>query len=306
MNKNEIIACRDDIIAKHGEWIANISLNDGVTTRSGETPVASQRMVKVLNAAIDIGADPARGIRVLDLGTQEGVHAIEFARRGAQVVSVEGRESNFVKLEFAKKAIGLSNLQNLLIDINNVDEIIALGEFDFIICSGILYHLPKQTQEPLLRYMSSNSRIGFLVDSHFSFSNNDSFELDGVSYFGSTASEFDAASDDQELAKSVYKSIDAQPSFLISRASFVNLMDKFGVRSVYELFLPARSPSKERALVNRCCFVCVSGEREKHEGKDAASDSYPETELCYVSPRKLIMASKFENSLVQKILRILR
>ncbi len=294
MTDAEVISGRDLIISEDGPWIANISLRPGMTTTPDAPLLASQRMVKILDAAIDMGARPEDGIRVLDLGTQEGTHGIAFARRGASVVTVEGRENNFRKLDFATKAIGLENIQNIRADIVQLIQDRALGEFDFIICSGILYHLPIETQGEILEYMCANSKIGFIVDSHFSFKNNASFKCNGREYFGNLDSEFGKNAQDEEIKGAVYKSIDARPSFQISRASFVNFMNDRGVRSVYELFTPIRSPSEEPALINRCCFVCVTGDRETHEGQKPPSDRFLESELIYVSPSVLKKAGKWD------------
>jgi len=128
-------------------------------------------MVRILSAARDIGVRFGQGATVLDLGTQEGVHGIEFAKKGAMVTTIEGRRANWRKVEFASKAIGLENIKNILDDITGLD-FENMEEFDFVICSGILYHLPIETQSALLDYLATKSRIGFVVDSHFSFQNN--------------------------------------------------------------------------------------------------------------------------------------
>lgn len=300
MDRTEIITERDRIISEDGPWIANLSLGGGLCTRPGEPLVASQRMVKLLQATGDLVSRPLSDLRVLDLGTQEGVHGIEFARRGARVVTIEGRKKNYRKLDFATRAIGLSNIQNILGDINSILFDSDLGEFDVIICSGILYHLPLRSQPRILSYIFDKAKDLVVVDSHFSLENNSTFEYLGKNYFGSAATEFEGVPSADVVEDSVYKSLTIEPSFQISRESFVNFMMNKGCRSVYEMFLPARSPSREPALVNRCCFVCVKGRCETHEGNFAPAEEYVEGDLSYFSPRTTVMAQKYANSLANR------
>ena len=68
----------------------------GARRRRGEAPprhAARRRRVRRI----------ARGVRVLDLASLEGMYALELARRGADVVAIEGREANVEKARFAAR-----------------------------------------------------------------------------------------------------------------------------------------------------------------------------------------------------------
>jgi SAM-dependent methyltransferase len=79
--------------------------------------------------------------RVLELGCLEGGHTIELARRGFQVVGVEGREENVRRARWICRLFktGASVVRADL----ETTPLAAFGRFDLIFCSGLLYHLPK-------------------------------------------------------------------------------------------------------------------------------------------------------------------
>ena len=44
---------------------------------------------------------------MLDLASLEGMYALELARRGAEVIAIEGREANIEKARFAARALAI-------------------------------------------------------------------------------------------------------------------------------------------------------------------------------------------------------
>ena len=66
---------------------------------------------------------------------------MEFALKGAQVVAIEGREENNAKARAAAASKGLKNIQFVTDDVRNLSRE-RFGQFDVVLCSGILYHLP--------------------------------------------------------------------------------------------------------------------------------------------------------------------
>jgi 2-polyprenyl-3-methyl-5-hydroxy-6-metoxy-1,4-benzoquinol methylase len=55
----------------------------------------------------------------------------------ATVVGIEGREANIMKAEFARKALGLSNLRFVQSDVRKLS-ISNIGAFDVVLCWGLL------------------------------------------------------------------------------------------------------------------------------------------------------------------------
>jgi protein-L-isoaspartate O-methyltransferase len=81
--------------------------------------------------------------RVLELGGMEGIDTFQLAsREGVEVVSVEGRLENVRKAEFLNGLYGFGNIRFVHADLESYDPR-PLGDFDAVMCSGILYHLEK-------------------------------------------------------------------------------------------------------------------------------------------------------------------
>jgi SAM-dependent methyltransferase len=79
--------------------------------------------------------------RVLELGSLEGGHTIELARRGYSVTAVEGRPENVRRARWVCRLLDLDPV----ILTANLEEtpLREFGRFDVVFCSGLLYHLPR-------------------------------------------------------------------------------------------------------------------------------------------------------------------
>lgn len=67
------------------------------------------------------------------------LYAIEFACHKAACLGIEGREANIEKARFAKQVLLLDNLEFAQDDVRNLT-IEKHGQFDVVLCLGILYH----------------------------------------------------------------------------------------------------------------------------------------------------------------------
>lgn len=93
--------------------------------------------------------------QILELGPYEGYHTCYLHQNGAgQTVSVEGNPRNFLKCLIVKNHYGLDNTQFLLGDATKY-LIRTKRTFDFILASGILYHLANPIAA--LRQMTDRS-----------------------------------------------------------------------------------------------------------------------------------------------------
>jgi SAM-dependent methyltransferase len=81
---------------------------------------------------------------ILELGSLEGGHSFELARRPGveRVVAIEGREDNVDRARFVKDVLGLSHVEFVVANLEEYP-LAPLGRFDVVFCSGLLYHLPK-------------------------------------------------------------------------------------------------------------------------------------------------------------------
>src|SRR5438309_10055658 len=82
------------IIDRFGPWVANnIHLADDLYTIGKRIEGDEIKLRRVLQVVADATRRPLDTLRVLDLACLEGLYAIEFARHGATVVGIEGREA---------------------------------------------------------------------------------------------------------------------------------------------------------------------------------------------------------------------
>ena len=91
-------------------------------------------------AGMQVHGHSLAGKRVLDLACGEGGHAIQFARKGAQVLGVEGRKLYVDRARFAAEATGTADrIEILQGDVRKLPA--DIGTFDIVVFSGILHHL---------------------------------------------------------------------------------------------------------------------------------------------------------------------
>jgi 2-polyprenyl-3-methyl-5-hydroxy-6-metoxy-1,4-benzoquinol methylase len=238
-----------EVTAAHGEWTDhNMLLADGVYTISPE--VVSHKLRRIVQVVSDVSLRPISELRVLDLACLEGGYALEFARQGATVVAIEGREANISKARFAKEQLGLENIEFSLDDVRNLSRE-RYGEFDVVLCLGILYHLDT---EDVVNFVHSIGEVcsGFAVfDTFVGMSENRRFSVKGREYWGRLMHEHAAEATEEERLHDLWASIDNPKSFWISRPSLLNLLQHAGFSSVHETFVPVEleKPADRLTLV---------------------------------------------------------
>src|SRR5215472_2767563 len=129
------------VVDKFGPWTAsNIHLDNDCYTIGKKIEGDEIKLRRVLQIVSDAARKPFRSLRLLDLACHEGIYAIEFARQGAGVVGIEGREAHIEKAKFVKNTLSLNNLEIYQDDVRNLSKA-KYGSFDVVLCLGILYHL---------------------------------------------------------------------------------------------------------------------------------------------------------------------
>jgi SAM-dependent methyltransferase len=250
---------RDALIRKHGEWIYDIPLSEGVWTRESEQPLPHTRMRRIVQTIADLVVKPLSECRILDLGCLEGLFTLELARQGANVVGVDARRGHIDKAEFAKAQMGLDRATFQVDDVRNVSAQ-TYGQFDAIVCSGLLYHLPAQDGAELLRTLHEMARL-LVIDTHISLAPQESFTFLGDTYHGESYREHAKGDVDEVMEHRPLASYGNEFSYLFSRPSLVNLLAAVGFTSCYECMLPIHlnygRPGLEHA--DRCTFVAVKG-----------------------------------------------
>jgi SAM-dependent methyltransferase len=81
---------------------------------------------------------------ILELGALEGGHSFALSNRPTvqRVVAAEGRPSNIERAVFVQKLLNADKVKFVEANLESFD-LSALGKFDAVFCSGLLYHLPE-------------------------------------------------------------------------------------------------------------------------------------------------------------------
>jgi 2-polyprenyl-3-methyl-5-hydroxy-6-metoxy-1,4-benzoquinol methylase len=228
----------DDVVAKYGPWTAhNIHLGEDIYTIvpgiEGDNEFRLQRIVQIVS---DLSPQPLDELRVLDLGCLEGLFAVEFARRGADVVGLEGREANIAKARFAKDVLELGTLELVLDDIRNLSRA-KYGEFDVVLCLGVLYHFDAPAVFGVLEHVADVCRGFAIVETHISTTRRRSFGYRGRTYWGSTLDE-PASSASEHDRRILWSSLGNRRSVLLTRVSLCNALVHSGFTTVFENHMP--------------------------------------------------------------------
>jgi SAM-dependent methyltransferase len=242
------------VIQRYGDWTDhNIHITENIYT-IGED-VLSTRLRRIVQIVSDVSNEPLANLRVLDLACLEGLYAIELARHGARAVGIEGRECSIEKARFVQKALELDPLLTLCQDdVRNLSRE-KYGEFDVVLCLGILYHLDAPD---VFRFVENIARVTTrfaVIDTYVSIASRDVRTYEGKSYWGREIFEhFPADSTEQRLSR-VWASLDNPKSFWLTERSLYNLLTACGFTTVYQ----CQVPSDVYKPADRITLVAVKG-----------------------------------------------
>lgn len=247
----------DDVVARYGPWTAhNIHLGDGLYTIvpgiEGGNEFRLQRIVQIVS---DVSQRPLADLRVLDLGCLEGLFAIELARHGADVVAIEGRPANIEKARFAKDVLELESLELVQDDIRNLSRA-KYGDFDVVLCLGVLYHLDAPAVFAFLEQVGDVCRGFAIVETHISTVRRRTFAHNGHVYWGSTLDE-PASSASEHDRRILWSSLGNRQSVLLTRMSLCNALVHAGFTTVFENHMPVEG----EVFPDWVTFLAIKGER---------------------------------------------
>ena len=234
---------KEAIEARYGPWTAhNIRLADGLYTISAQPAGDEVKLRRVTQLALDVCGRSLDGVRVLDLACLEGMYALEFARRGAEVVAIEGREANVEKARFAARALGVE-VDFQLGDVRDLSRE-RHGEFDVVLALGILYHLDAPDLFSLVERIADVCRRALIADTGIGSAGTEEFRHDGGTYRGLRLVEHAPESTEAERQRAVWSSLDNLTAVALTRPSLERLLARNGFTSVLEAHVPAE-PAKE-------------------------------------------------------------
>ena len=247
MHIEEIKRKREAVVERFGPWTAhNIYLQEDEYTFDREHPEFERLLhasATTLQRIVQIGADmferPLSSLRVLDLACLEGMYGIEFARQGAEVVGIEGRELNIEKARFAAEALSLSNITLAQDDVRNLS-VEKYGHFDIVLCLGILYHLNAPDVFHFMERISEVCRRLLIIDTHVASTEAEiSHTFKGHEYHGISFVEHEPGATVEDKLSSAWASLDNEKSFWFTPPSLSNLLSNIGFTSAYACLNPA-------------------------------------------------------------------
>jgi len=244
------------VIERYGDWTDhNIHIAEDLYT-IGEN-VVSTRLRRIVQIVSDISNAPLPSLRVLDLACLEGLYAVEFARQGAQAVAVEGREANLEKVRFVKNALGLDNLTLHQDDVRNLSPE-KYGEFDVVLCLGILYHLDAPDVFQFVENIARVTRRFAVFDTYVANASMEERSYGGKTYWGREVEEHSPADPTDKRLSRLWNSLDNPKSLWITRHSLFNLLAVCGFTTVHECHVPA----DVNKPADRVTLVAIKGKRQ--------------------------------------------
>lgn len=243
------------VIERSGDWTDhNIHIAGDLYT-IGED-VVSPRLRRIVQIVSDVSHESLASLRILDLACLEGLYAVEFARQGAQAVAIEGREVNLEKVRFVKKALGLDNLALHHDDVRNLSPE-KYGEFDVVLCLGILYHLDTPDVFHFVENIGRVTRRFAVFDTYVSTASQELHTHGGKPYWGRKIFEHDPEDPLEERLSRRWNSLDNPKSFWITRRSLYNLLLASGFTTVYECHVPAELSKPS----DRVTLIAIKGQK---------------------------------------------
>ncbi len=235
------------------QWAHHFDLGDGIETVSPEAGNFYRKAIglkefgdlfpSVLRGYA--GRTSFAGMRCLDLGAAEGMHSIAMAENGAkEVLGLDGRQLYVDRARFIAKAKGLDNVRFETADVRTLDTA-KLGQFDFVLCSGLLHHLNEEVFLDFTRDLYDLTGDTLLLYTHVSTE----FAIQrfglkptppaGGKYAGYLFREHKDESTEAQRIAQVRASLDNVHSFWATEDALVRRFIDVGFKSIAKLYEPA-------------------------------------------------------------------
>lgn len=117
-------------------WITKFKI-DGINYGGDFDAINDQRIAYFFDSFPNVQT-------IVELGSLEGGHSFALARRASveKVIAVEARDKNIEKAKFVQGLFDDKKVEFIKADLEKTN-LIELGKFDAVFCSGLLYHLPE-------------------------------------------------------------------------------------------------------------------------------------------------------------------
>jgi len=126
---------KEEILKKINQvnWGLSFELIPGITT-PGKRPSNPKKFFELLQISKDL-----TGLRVLDIGTNDGANAFELERRGAKTCAMDIHDPNVTGFNTAKEILR-SNVEYKRGTVYNLKKMYD-ADFDIVLFKGVWYHL---------------------------------------------------------------------------------------------------------------------------------------------------------------------
>jgi len=242
-----------------GPWTAhNIELAPDVFTKGPEACGEELKLRRVRQLISDLVPRPASELRVLDLGAHEGLYGIELALSGAEVAFIEGRDAAAERIRFASAALSLDRVSVHTQDVQELS-IAEHGEFDVVLCLGLLYHLGADEVLALLQRIRSVCSGVLVLDTHIALDDHElaavpdevfwidprdalsdmrTVHVDGRTYRGRDYREHLPEASHEDRLQASWASLSRDTSFWPTKPSLLNALVASGFTTVLECGVP--------------------------------------------------------------------
>lgn len=210
---------------------------------------------RVMQLVADLAGRPFGELSILDLGCGEGVYAIEAGLRGARVLGLDARTERMGEGAACAARHGLDRVEFRQEDVRAVDRA-TLGEWDVVLCLGLLYHLDADEAFALLHRVRGVCGRLLVVDTLISLAADTEVRHgDGV-YEGELVREHGDSDSPEERRARVLRSIDTTFAFRFTRPALVRALHAAGFTSVLECHVPLEAGKAP----DRITLAAVPGE----------------------------------------------
>jgi SAM-dependent methyltransferase len=231
----------------------------GLEAGRGAPQVGEANAVKVrrvMQITQDLAGRPFSELRILDLGCGEGVYAIEAGLRGASVLALDARTERMELGAACADRHALDSVTFRQEDVRGVDRD-THGEFDVVLCLGLLYHLDTPDVFRLLERIQELATRLVVIDTLIALRGEIDVSHRGRTYRGERRREH-GDDDPADMRRSrVLRSLDNTFAFRFTRGSLVQALHDVGFSSVHEGLAPPE-PGKAG---DRITLAAVNGER---------------------------------------------
>ncbi|MGC9610978.1 MAG: class I SAM-dependent methyltransferase [Minisyncoccia bacterium] len=271
MNREGFDELLGNVRRKYGSFFSyDLNFEKTITPRK-DLAIFFNRLLAIAN---DIFRDvPMKKIRILDLGSYEGIFSIGFAQLGAEVVSVEGREINSAKIKIAKEYLGLKKLDVIQTDVRAVNKE-KYGRFDLVLACGIMYHLDVPSVFDVTKNIFDMTERSAIFDTHIALSRPVNHIYNGRSYWGKNHKEFNVGTSTYDKQLNLASALDNNESFWLTRISWLNLLKDLGFDTAYECLMPY--VTREKGFYDRATFVAVKNPQFNPSFQVSTPDLLPE------------------------------